>query len=93
MSAATVIPAELKGFTARVLRAVSAEGVGDGLAGIGTSAVVDPETGDLLLALTIRHLDGQMLTALMGEAEIDRLADMLLDYVKALTPLQSRARH
>jgi hypothetical protein len=34
-----------------------------------------------------------MLTALMGEAEIDRLADMLLDYVKALTPLQSRARH
>ena len=88
-----LIPAHMHGFTAPVVRARAADATAAGHQGIGTSAILDPITGLPVLAVTIRHLDGDMVTALLGEEEVHRLADMMADFVEALPSLGSRARH
>lgn len=82
--------AEVAGLSAEVLRpqALALEGVG-----IGTSAILCDRTGEPLFGVTIRHADGTVLTALLGEDKLDRLANMMADFVEALEAVKAEARH
>jgi hypothetical protein len=90
MTAERQFIAEVAGLSAEVLRpqALALEGVG-----IGTSAILCELTGEPLLGVTIRHADGTVLTALLGEAKLDQLANMIADFVEALQSLKTEARH
>lgn len=67
------------------------EALGD--TGIGTSAVIDVSSGEPVLAVTTRHRDGTILTAVLTEAAVGRLAEMMADFVEALPAIRSEARH
>lgn len=60
--------------------------------GIGSSAVIDHD-GQLRFALTTVHQDGSALTAWLCEESIDRLANMMADFLEALPAIRSEVRH
>lgn len=90
MNAERKFTADLAGINAEVIRPI---GLGLGGVGIATFAMQDEASGDVLLGIAIRHADGELLTALLGEEQVHRLAGMMADYVEALPAIQSRARH
>jgi hypothetical protein len=78
------------GITARV-EAGTVAGVA-GQQGIGGAAALGPD-GELLFGLSIVHEGGAVLTAVLDEAAIDRLANMMADYLEALPAVRSEVRH
>jgi len=81
--------ANLAGILAEVIRP---RGIGLGGVGIGTFAAEDA-SGEILFGVAIRHADGELLTALLDEEKIYRLAGMMADFIEALPAIRSRARH
>lgn len=78
------------GFTAPVVRPDAAADSA-GREGVGFSAVI--RDGIPHLALTVLHSDGGLLTVFLDEDRINQLAEPMADFVEALTPPASEARH
>jgi hypothetical protein len=83
----------ISGFTATVIKpAQTPEGRAEQVSGIGATATFD-SAGTPILAITIRHLDGTMVSAMLCEKGVHRLAEMMADFVEALPAIRSEARH
>lgn len=82
--------ADLAGINAEVIRptALAVAGVG-----VATFATIDQASGEPLFGIAIRHADGELLTAILDEVKVHRLAEMMADFVEALPAFQSEARH
>ena len=89
MNAERKFVADLAGINAEVIRPMALE---IGGVGIATFATQDA-SGELLFGIAIRHADGELLAALVGEEQIHRLAEMMADYIEALPAIRSREVH
>lgn len=80
---------QVAGFTVAVVKPQCPSGPAHG---VGCSAMIGPD-GEPMLAITIVHRDGTALTAMLDEAELDRLAGMMAVFVEGLPRPPSEARH
>lgn len=90
MSADLTFTADLAGLNAEVIRPTALE---IGGVGVATFAAIDNRTGQPILGIAIRHADGELLTVILDEAKVQRLADMMADFVETLPAFPSEARH
>ena len=90
MSDEITFTADLAGMNAEVIKPTALE---IGGVGLGTFAAIDNRTGLPIFGIAIRHADGELLTAILDEAKVHRLADMMADFVEALPAYPSEARH
>ena len=90
MSAERRFVAEVAGINAEVLKPQS---LALGGVGLGCSPIHCGTSGELLLGITVRHADGTVLTALLDEEKIFRIAEMMADFIEALPAIRSEARH